>query len=268
MSERIRTRVRSGIAALCVALIMPWAGNAQETEDALPSVEEVNAHLDKLYRSASAESKMTMTIKREERERELSVQGFSQGEERGLFVITSPAREAGTATLRTSEGLWNYAPRADRLMRVPSGMLSEDWMGSHLTNDDLVRETSYEDDFEVELAWGERDGERVLTATMVPREGAPVTYSKIEYALDAREWTPIEAVYFDGEEAVRTITFSDVKEVDGRPIPHRVEVRPADAPGEFTRMVYEELQFDVPIDDAIFTQQGMRRQARQYRDKS
>lgn len=267
MSGSLRGGLWGGIAVVCLALMAPGVGSAQEDE-ALPSVEEVNAHLDKLYRSESAESKMTMTIKRDERERELSVQGFSQGEERGLFVITSPAREAGTATLRTSEGLWNYAPRADRLMRVPSGMLSEDWMGSHLTNDDLVRETSFEEDFEVELSWGERDGERVLQATMVPREGAPVTYSKIEYALDAEAWTPIEAVYFDGEEAVRTITFSDVKEVDGRPIPHQVEVRPADAPGEFTRMVYEELKFDVPIDDSIFSQQGMRRQARQYRDRS
>jgi len=233
MRAGMKGNVRFAIAALCVGLIVPVVSLAQGDEE-LPSVEEVNAHLDRLYRSESAESTMTMTIKRDERERELTVRGFSKGEEQGLFVITDPAREAGTATLRTSEGLWNYAPRADRLMRVPSGMLSEDWMGSHLTNDDLVSESNYEDDFDVELAWGERDGERVLEATMVPKEGAPVTYSKIEYALDAEAWTPLEAVYFDGEEEVRTMTFSDVKEVDGRAVPHTMEVRPADAPAWMT----------------------------------
>ncbi|RAL22231.1 hypothetical protein DL240_10280 [Lujinxingia litoralis] len=253
---------------LVLALWVVSAPGAQEDAPKLPTVDEVNSHLDRLYRSKSAESEMTMTIKREGQERRLSVRGFSEGEDKGLFVITAPAREAGTATLRADEGLWNYAPRADRLMRVPSGMLSEDWMGSHLTNDDLVRESRYEDDFDVELSWGERDGERVLEASMVPKEGVPVTYSRILYTLDAEEWTPMEAVYFDGEEAVRTITFSEVKEVDGRPIPHRVEVVPADAPEEFTRMEYEDLRFDVPIDDAIFTQQGMRKEARKLEERS
>lgn len=229
----------------------------------LPDVEEVERHLDELYRSESSKAELTMTIVTERRgTRRLEMEAWTRGEDNALFVIRSPSREAGTATLRTEEGLWNYAPRADRLVRIPTGMLSDDWMGSHLTNDDLVQETEYEDDYDVELSWGERDGERVLEATMTPTEGAPVVYTRIEYTLAAERWTPIEARFYDGDELMRTMEFSDVREVDGRQIPHVMEVRPAGEDDERTRLQYEDLQFDVDIDDSIFTRRGLRRIAR------
>lgn len=244
------------------------ASPAMADEDAgdepeLPSVDEVNEHLDDLYRSQSSHAEMTMTIVTERRgTRELELEAWTKGEDDALFVIRSPAREAGTATLRTEEGLWNYAPRADRLVRVPTGMLSDDWMGSHITNDDLVQETDYRDDYDVELEWGEDDGERVLVAKMTPVEGAPVVYTRVVYTLDAEHWTPRSAEFFDGDRRVRTIEFSDVRQINDRRVPHRMVVQPEDEPGESTTLEYRELEFDIEVDDAIFTRRGLRRIAR------
>ena len=236
---------------------------AQEPEPALPSVEEVNRHLDNLYRSESSKARIRMTINSARRgTRVLEMESWTHGEEKALFVIRSPSREAGTATLRTEEGLWNYAPRADRLVRIPTGMLSDQWMGSHLTNDDLVRETGYEEDYNVELSWGEEGGEKVLVATMIPKQGAPVVYTRVRYVLDREAWTPRKAEFFDGDRKVRTMTFSNVKEVNGRSVPHTFRVEPEDQSGEYTEMEYLELSFDLDVDESLFSRRGLRRLAR------
>ncbi len=259
----MKTVSRVGIAILVVAGVVSLSAVAAAQDDSeLPSVQDVEAHLDDLYRSDSSRAEMTMTIETDRRSRQLEMESWTQGEDNAVFVIRAPAREAGTATLRTGDGLWNYAPRADRLVRIPTGMLSDDWMGSHLTNDDLVRETGYGDDYDVELSWDERDGERVLLATMTPQEGAPVVYTRIEYVLDADDWTPRQAVFFENDDEIRTMTFSDVRQVDDRQVPHTMEVRPADKPGEYTRLEYQQLEFDVDIDESIFSRRGLRRLAR------
>lgn len=251
------------VAAMFMLVAAPAVAEEGDGDPELPSVDEVNEHLDDLYRSESSKAEMTMTIVTERRgTRVLEMEAWTKGEDDALFVIRSPAREAGTATLRTEEGLWNYAPRADRLVRVPTGMLSDDWMGSHLTNDDLVQETGYRDDYDVELEWGEEEGERVLVANMTPKPQAPVVYTRVVYSLDAEHWTPRSAEFYDGDRLVRTMTFSDVREVEGRQVPHRMEVQPEDKPGESTTLEYSALEFDLDVDDAIFTRRGLRRIAR------
>ena len=249
-------------AVLLVGLTAHGEERAGE-EEALPSVDEVEESLDRLYRSESSRAKMKMTIVTDRRgTRTLEMEAWTRGEDDALFVIRSPARESGTATLRTEEGLWNYAPRADRLVRIPTGMLSDAWMGSHLTNDDLVQETGFREDYETQLSWATDGGERVLRAELTPREGAPVVYTQVVYTLDAERWTPRRAEFFDGDKLVRVMEFEDVREVDGRPVPHRMVVRPQDKPGESTTLEYQDLAFDVEIDGSTFTRRGLRRIAR------
>ncbi len=249
------------MACALVGIVIIGAPTKGATAQQLPSMEEVIDHLDELYRSESSHSIMTMTVVRERGTRELTMESWTKGEEEALIVIRSPAREAGTATLMTEEGLWNYAPRADRLIRIPTGLLSESWMGSHFSNDDLMRETSYDDDYETELSWTERDGERYLLVTLTPKPDAPVVYTRIEFLLTPDRWIPVREEFYDEGELIRTMTFHRVETVGGRPIPLRMTLQPTDEPGERTVIEYQELQFDVQVDDELFTRRGLRRVA-------
>jgi outer membrane lipoprotein-sorting protein len=161
----------------------------------------------------------------------------------------------------TEEGLWNYAPRADRLIRIPTGLLSESWMGSHFTNDDLMRETSYDDDYDTELSWTERDGERYLLVTMTPKPDAPVVYTRVLFLLTPDRWIPVREEFYDEGELIRYMTFDRVETVGGRPIPMRMTLIPTDEPDERTVVEYEELQFDADVDASLFTRRGLRRVA-------
>lgn len=237
--------------------------DAKRERAEVPEASEIMDKLDDLYRSDSSHAVMTMTVKKPRGTRTLKMESWSKGEEKMLVVIREPAREAGTATLRTEEGLWNYLPRADRLMRIPSGLLSESWMGSHFSNDDLMRETSYEDDYEGKVEAGEHDGEKVYRLTLTPKPDAPVVYSKLVFLVTRQNWVPLEAQYYDEGEVVRKMVFSKVEEIGGRKLPTVLTLYPEEADGEeMTRMTYEKLEYDVEVSDKTFSRRGLRRRAK------
>jgi len=233
----------------------------QDETPPLPDVDEVMARLDNLWRAESSHMELSMSITTEHWSRTLEIEGWSRGEELSVMIIRSPAREAGTATLRTEEGLWNYAPRADRLMRIPTGLLSDSWMGSHFTNDDLMRDSGYDDDFDTVMSWEEEDGRLMLKADMTPHPEVPIVYSQVIFYMDYEALTPVRAEYYDDGELLRSFIFSDVREINGTPVPWRMDVIPHDKPGEGTFIQYSTLELDVPVDDGLFTQRGLRRAA-------
>lgn len=243
-------------ALVCVVAAAPPASGQE-----LPDLDRVTRHLDELYRAQSSHARMAMTVVRPRQTRELTLESWSKGEDRALVVIRAPAREAGTATLRTGEGLWSYGARADRMIRIPTGLLSESWMGSHLTNDDLMRETSYDDDYESVLAWAMREGTRYLQVTLTPKPEAPVVYTRLVFLLTRDEWVPVRWEFYDGDAMVRTISYEDVRQVAGRPLPMRMVIQPSDAPNERTVIEYRQLELDVPVADELFTRRGLRRVA-------
>jgi outer membrane lipoprotein-sorting protein len=266
MTARARRRQREGRHPLwtiggAVCALAWLTGNAAAQQ--LPSLDRVIQHLDELYRSQSSHALSTMTVVRARGTRELTLESWSRGEDDALVVIRAPVREAGTATLRTADGLWSYGARADRLIRIPTGLLSESWMGSHLTNDDLMRETSYDEDYESELAWATRDGTRYLQVTLTPKPEAPVVYTKLVFLLTAGDWVPVLWEFYDRDELVRTISYEHVQQVAGRPLPMRLVIQPADAPNERTVFQYQSLQLDVPVSADLFTRRGLRRVAGQ-----
>ncbi len=235
---------------------------SQLPDSSLPSVREVTRKLDTLYRSRSSHGTLRMQVQTRHFSRTLEIESWSSGEDLALMVIRSPAREAGTATLRTEEGLWNYAPRADRLMRIPPALLSDNWMGSHFTNDDLMRESSYDDDYHTELDWHSEGETRFLRATMTPRPDAPVVYTRVVQLLEAESWLPRRVDYYDGDEVVRRMHFREPRLLGGRRLPALLELVPSDRPEEITRVIYEKMEFDLALEPGLFTPRGLKRAAR------
>ena len=54
-------------------------------------------------------------------------------------------------------------------------------MGSHFTNDDLVKESRIVDDYDFEISFeGEREGVEVWEFQLTPRPEAPVVWGRID----------------------------------------------------------------------------------------
>lgn len=240
------------------------SGDAAKSNESVqtPSAREVMDKLDDLYRAKSSHAKMTMTVQKPRNKRTLTIETWTKGDEYALAVIRKPQREAGTATLRKPEGLWNYAPRADRLIRIPSGLLSDNWMGSHFTNDDLMRETNYEKDYKGSLSKAEYEGQPAYELTLEPKPEAPVVYSKLTFYVTRDKWLPLATEYYDEGDVVRTMTFSRIKKIGDQKLPTTLTLKPADTDDEMTRLTYEKLEFDVDVPTKKFSKRGLRREAK------
>jgi len=180
--------------ALGLAALAPAPAAAQTD----PRVLEIIDQVDRLMRGESSTGRMRMEIDTENWSRSLEMSVWSLGTEYSLIRVESPAREAGTATLKVENEVWNYLPRADRTIRIPPSMMLGSWMGSHFTNDDLVKESRIIEDYDIVISFeGDRDGEEVWEFTMTPKPEAPVIWGRIEQQIRKRDRMPLWARYYD-----------------------------------------------------------------------
>ena len=249
------------IRSLTISLVLlgcflaPVSTHAQDAR-------EIMDRVDRLMRGESSIARFTMDIRTEHWDRSLSLRAWSLGTEHALIRVETPQKEAGTATLRAVQEVWNYLPRVDRTIKVPSSMMMGSWMGSHFTNDDLVKESRLIDDYEIEIEFeGERDGVEVWEFVLLPLPEAPVVWGKIRYAVRKEDLMPVWTRYYDeSDEIVRTMTFSDIRLMGSRLVPAVMTMVPADKPGETTVVTYHELDFDVDLDEDYFSLRNLRRE--------
>jgi hypothetical protein len=70
---------------------------------------------------------------------------------------------------------------------------------------------------------------------------------------------PLYEEFFDeNEKPVRKMTLTEVKMLGGRLLPTRMTVVPYDKPGEFTEVVYVEINFDVELSDSFFSLRNLK----------
>ena len=240
--------------ALLICLFGPRPAHTQ-------SAREIIDQVDRLMRGDASIARFTMDIRTENWDRSLTLRAWSLGTEHALIRVESPQREAGTATLRADQEVWNYLPRVDRTIKVPSSMMMGSWMGSHFTNDDLVKESRLVDDYEIEIAFeGEREGVEVWEFLLVPLPEAPVVWGKIRYEVRQEDFMPTWARYYDeSDQIVRTMTWSEIRLMGSRLVPTVMTMQPADKPGETTVVRYHELDLDVDLDEGFFSLRNLRR---------
>ena len=221
-------------------------------------VEALLNKADDVSRQTSSHAVMQMEVKTDRYERTVKMEAWSKGTDQSLVVIREPAKEAGVATLMVKDNIWNYLPKVDKTMKVPSGMMSDGWMGSHVSNDDLVKGSRMSEDYTWTLDDQPQGGVGNYVITLTPRPDAPVVWGKVVITINAQE-VPVSFEYFDEDgELERTMGFSDVRDVDGTLVPFVMTVQPARKPDEFTKITYLELEFDVEIDDSTFTVQALK----------
>jgi hypothetical protein len=221
---------------------------------------EIIDRVDRLLRGESSHGRVEMAIATEHWSRSLEMEVWSLGVDHSLVRVTSPAREAGMATLKADQEVWNYLPRVDRTIKVPPSLMMGAWMGSHFTNDDLVKESRIIEDYDIEIAFeGERDGVEVWEFLLTPKPEAPVVWGRIEEEVRQDDLMPTWVRYYDEDGVlVRTMTFSDFRTMGGRLVPARMVVVPTDKPQESTTLLYHELEFDVEMDEDFFSLRNLR----------
>lgn len=211
-------------------------------------------------RGNSSFAEMTIKIVRPTWQREMKMKAWSKGKKRSLVYITSPQKDKGTVFLKRDKEVWNYIPSIERNIKLPPSMMSQSWMGTDFTNDDLVKEASATDDYTHTLE-GDTiiDGRNCYKIIMKPNPNASVVWGKVIVWIDKKDYLQLRSEFYDEENILVSVMIaSDVKELGGRLLPTKVEMIPMDKKGNMTVMIYEQLKFDFPIDDTFFSTQNMK----------
>lgn len=232
-----------------LTIMSGWIANAQNATEIVRKADE------KMRGEKSSYSEMTMRIIRPKWERSLAFKSWSKGTELSLVYITAPAREKGQAFLKINREMWSWNPTINRTVKLPPSMLSQGWMGSDFTNDDLLNQRSVVVDYNHTIAGNEQlEGWDCWKINLLPKPDAPVVWGKVVLWITQKHFLILKSEYYDEEHnLVKTELAHQLKEMDDRTIPTIYELIPADEPGNKTVVQLTTIKFNIDVNDNFFS---------------
>lgn len=208
----------------------------------------------------SSYSVMSMTIIRPSWKRTIEFKSWSLEKDYALALVTSPAKEAGQTFLKRKSEMWSWNPSISRLIKLPPSMMSQGWMGSDYTNDDILKESSVVNDYTHEIIGEENiEGRSCFKIKMTAREEASVVWGKQVWWVDRKDFLILKSELYDEDGSlVRTETGSGIKILDGRTITSKIELIPEEEPENRTIVEIREIKFNLPVEESFFSQQNMK----------
>ncbi|HIF5684911.1 outer membrane lipoprotein-sorting protein [Vibrio parahaemolyticus] len=215
---------------------------------------------DQAMRGKSSYSEATMEIVRPDWTRSMTMKSWTKGTELSLVLVTAPAKDKGSASLKRHREMWNWVPSIERVIKIAPSMLSQSWMGSDFTNDDLINQSSIVVDYQHALVGNDSfEGDKVWVIEATAKPDAPVVWNKVTLWISQSTYLQRKVEFYDEfDERVNVLTTYDVKELGGRKIATRMEMKPVDKPGNKTIFTTHQAQFDFDINDDFFSQQQMK----------
>jgi outer membrane lipoprotein-sorting protein len=251
--------MKNKVTIILFLMIQGSAMNALFAQD-LNATDIVRKADEKFNGEKSSYSLMSMTIIRPEWQRTIEFKNWTLGRDYALTLITAPAKEAGQSFLKRGSEMWSWNPSISRLIKLPPSMMSQGWMGSDYTNDDILRESSVVNDYLHEIVGEENiDGRICYKIKMTAREDASIIWGKQIRWIDKKDFLVLKAELYDEDGyLVRTETGSDIKIMDGRTITSKIELVPEEEPENKTLLEIREIKFNIPVEENYFSQQNMK----------
>ncbi len=239
------------LASLCIVW---FHASPALAGDATPTPTELIAGLIDLTRGQTSYAEFSMVIHRPDWERTSKLVAWTRGREDALIRFAAPAKDAGNATLKQGQQMWTFTPKLNRVIRLPFSMMSQGWAGSDFSYNDLSRTDQLLHQYDLTLAATEtRDGHQVYTVDAIPHDDAPVVWGKEQIVL-RDDHVLLGQTFFDqAMKPLKRLESREIKTLGGRTFATRMRMVPLDKSDEWTEIVYDQAQFDVKIDDGMFT---------------
>lgn len=251
LSRLTRRRFGAFIFALSIAagsaLAAPSAAQAQNATKIL------KAAFDN-WRANSSHAVTTMTIKHAGSTRKLTMESWTEGSNKALVRFTAPARDAGNATLQIGSATYVFNPRINQVIKLPASAMSQSWMGSDFSYNDLSRSEKIITDFTHKLIGTKTvAGKKIYVIESIPKPGKPIIWGK-EVVSVRSDGVLYQIAYYDQlGNRVRVMTADKIARIGGRPYPVVMTMRVDAKPGQYTRLTTDSATFNQPIPAYMFT---------------
>ena len=218
----------------------------------------VGRALDQL-RGKTSEAVSSMVIHRPDWERKMTIKGYTEGRKKSIFWILSPPRDEGNGTLKVGTDMWIYNPKINRVIKLPPSMMSQSWMGSDFSNNDLARSDTVLEDYDHRLV-GEKHvgGRRVYVIDSPARPTAPVIWGKQRFEIREDAILLREDFYDQEGVLVKSLETLEIAARNGRLIPVKMRMNRAEAQDRYTLLAYGDVKFDVELPPNLFTRSALK----------
>jgi outer membrane lipoprotein-sorting protein len=205
--------------------------------------------------SDSGYSKITMTVTTARGERTMKMESWNRGHEKSFIKVLYPKQDRGITFLKIDTTMWQYVPKIEKTIKIPSSMMMQSWMGSDFTNDDMAKESSIVDDYNAIIT---SEDSKKYTLTLLPKEDAAVVWGKIILEVEKEHYVPLRAVYYDEDGAQqRILYYSDVKVYGDHYLPTVMTLIPQNKKTNKTVVIMDEVNMDIKIDDSRFSKNAL-----------
>lgn len=224
------------------------------------TADDIIKRVDNNLQSDTGYSKIDMIMKTKRGTRTLTLESWNEGTKKSFIKILAPKKDKGITFLKIDTAMWQYVPRIQKTIKIPSSMMMSSWMGSDFTNDDMAKESSIIEDYDTKIS---NETPSSYTLDLIPKEDAAVVWDKIVFDVTKENFVPLKATYFDEEgEAVRELLYLDVIKKGTRYFPTKWEMRSMDKPHNLTTILMKEVVFDIKLDSKMFTKRSLKRMSR------
>jgi outer membrane lipoprotein-sorting protein len=247
----------TAVYVFSLLLFLPALAQAQD----MTAKEIMKEAEDQWQGEESSVSRMTMKIIRPTWQRTIKMKNWTKGRKYALTLVTAPANEKGQTFLKRENDMWHWMPSIGRLIKLPPSMMSEGWMGSDYTNDDILKESSIVVDYNHTIIGEESiDGHVCYKIELKPKPDAAVVWGKVIKWITKEHFLQLKSEYYDEDgELIRSELGSEIKTMDGRKIPTKIDIIPEEEEGKKTVIIMDEIKFNRNIPDSFFSQQNMKR---------
>ncbi len=237
-----------------IILLTPTLGYGEE-RDGREVVRDAINH----WRGLSSYTEMTMVIHRPDWERSMTMRAWTMGDEHSLVRVVEPKKDRGNGTLTEKKSMWSYSPKINRVIKVPSSLMGQSWMGSDFSNKDIARADDIIDEYEHRILKVEDiDGVTVYEIESTPHEDAAVVWGR-EVLRIREDHVVLEHSFYDQDHVlVKSLKTMEIAEMGGRTIARRQRMSKADDPDEWTEVAVNDVAYDVELKDSLFTLSNLR----------
>ena len=241
------------ILILFILFIIPVFVCSQDAKDIVSKADEK-------MRGNTSQIEMTIRTVRPAWSREMDIKAWMKGTDYSMILIQSPAKDKGIVFLKRKKEVWNWMPTLERTIKLPPSMMSQSWMGTDFTNDDLVKESSIVNDYVHDFIGDTTIDNRVCyIIQMIPKPEAAVVWSKLIVCIDKIDFLELHTRFYDEDgKLINIMNAYDIKMMGGRLIPTHFEMIPTDKKNQKTEMIYKKIQYNKPIEDNFFTTEKMK----------
>ncbi len=228
---------------------------AGEERDATQIVRDAVNH----WRGLSSYTEMTMVIHRPDWERSMTMRAWTKGQDQSLVRVIEPKKDRGNGTLTDKNSMWTFSPKVNRVIKVPSSMMGQSWMGSDFSNKDIARADDIIDQYNHTILQSEEvDDIIVYHIESVPLEDAAVVWGR-EVLKIRDDHVVLEHAFYDQDGGlVKKLVSMEVEEMGGRTIAKRQRMVKTDKPDEWTEISVRDVEYEIDLKDSLFTLSNLR----------